>query len=66
MNEIPRNELKPCPFCGCDPKLTYEGKNGIRIKCTGCGMGIKQKVLERSLDWLEGVIVKAWNNRVSP
>lgn len=37
MNE---NKLKPCPFCGRNPKLVHisqNGKDGSRIECE-CGV----------------------------
>ena len=54
-----------CPFCGSKAELRYEGKNGIKIKCTGCLAKMSQKVIHKSLEWLEEVMIKEWNTRIN-
>lgn len=57
-------ELKPCPFCGGEAKIKQEAKNSLRLACTQCGMGIKQRVVKLSLEWLEKTMITQWNKRV--
>lgn len=33
-------ELKPCPFCGCNDISFYTGLDGCEIMCTICGATI--------------------------
>lgn len=39
-------------------------KNGWRIKCKGCHIEKKQRVLIMTLDWLHGEMIKDWNSRL--
>lgn len=55
-------ELKPCPFCGAEPKM-IQIKNGFMIKCPSCLIQKRQKVLRLSLEWLSGEMIKDWNTR---
>jgi Lar family restriction alleviation protein len=51
-------ELKPCPFCGCEPEfsaLTYL-VDSAWVDCTGCYAGV------RAPD--DATAVANWNNRV--
>ncbi len=51
------NELKPCPFCGCEAEVLTMGtiRVGMRIGCPDCGAS-----LECGATWLEAA---QWNNR---
>lgn len=61
--EEERNVLKPCPFCGNAPTITFKSFDGCyRIDCVHCGImfylkaGAAEKSKERCID--------AWNRRV--
>ena len=56
--------MLPCPFCGGEPEIKQEGRNGLRLKCKSCLIGIKQKTLRYSLEWLRGKMIEGWNKRV--
>ena len=57
MNKENRNELKPCPFCGC--KVDFIGQTAT-IKCKNCGGAyIVTNPLISRYD-----VVKAWNRRL--
>lgn len=58
-----KTELKPCPFCGGKPILTYYGPDGRLIKCTKCLIQKRQKVLRFSIEWLEEKLIQDWNTR---
>ena len=62
MNE----ELKPCPFCGGEVEIEQTGKNELRVRCKECHMGLKQKVLRKSSEWLEETLRNSWNTRPAP
>jgi len=51
------NELKPCPFCGCEAEVLTMGTSRVamRIGCPDCGAS-----LECGSTWLEAA---QWNNR---
>ena len=63
-------KLKPCPFCGCEPKLKYIGneftrKRSIEIKCSNinCRVTMVNGAIRFDFKWLEDVSIKAWNRR---
>lgn len=56
-------ELKNCPFCGNKAELKQTGKNRLKIRCVKCHMGIEQKVLNFTLEWLDK-LVESWNSRI--
>lgn len=58
-------ELKPCPFCGSEPEIRQTGRNKIKIRCRSCLMGLEQKTLHFSLDWLRDKLIESWNQRVN-
>ncbi len=37
-------ELKPCPFCGKEPKVTYEGGGYVIIRCGNADCLFKPKL----------------------
>jgi len=57
-------KLKPCPFCGGEAEMLYYGSKGRIIKCKKCLIQKRQKVLHKSVEWLEDKLIKDWNNRV--
>lgn len=57
-------KLLPCPFCGGEPEILPNGRNGLKIKCRHCLMGLKQKVRLHSLDWIRIKLKESWNKRV--
>ncbi len=57
-------DIKPCPFCGGKAELTQTGHNKAKIRCVSCLVGIEQKVLRYSLDWLKSKLIEDWNKRV--
>lgn len=58
------DKLKNCPFCGGEAELKQFCGNGLVIKCKSCTIGMRQKVLRYSLDWLKEVMIKNWNKRI--
>jgi hypothetical protein len=54
----------PGPFCGGEPEIKQTGRNQLRIRCKSCLVGIEQKVLRFSLEWLEVKLADIWNTRV--
>jgi len=56
-------ELKPCPFCGCEAKMSQKGQKGFIIKCLGCAIQRTQKTMKLSTDWLMRKMIEHWNNR---
>lgn len=58
-----RKILKPCPFCGGAAELEQTGKKQLTIKCKHCHVKRQQRVLRHSLEWLEGKMIEAWNER---
>lgn len=57
--------LKDCPFCGGTAGLFHWGQKGRIVKCTGCLVQKRQKVLRYSTDWLEELLIREWNERVN-
>ena len=54
-------KLKPCPFCGDTPELTYDIlAQAFRIECDGCWVVMKD-VMDNGAE----ALVKEWNTRVS-
>jgi hypothetical protein len=56
--------IKPCPFCGCEAEIKQTGKMKLRIRCKRCLIGLEQKTLKFSLQWLEESMIEDWNTRV--
>jgi hypothetical protein len=63
-NSTKPHVLRSCPFCGCDNvELKQYARNGWQVKCKRCLMGLKQKTLRYSMDWLKQQMIDAWNAR---
>lgn len=60
-----KDKLRPCPFCGSEAEITQTGKRQLRVRCNGCYMGVEQKVLRYSLEWLREKLTENWNRRVA-
>lgn len=58
-----QDNLSPCPFCSGKAEIKQTGKLKMRIRCQKCHMGLEQKVLRFSLEWLRETLVSAWNSR---
>ena len=56
-------KMLPCPFCGGEPEIEQTGKNQLKLKCKSCLIGITQKTLRFSLDWLKEKMIESWNER---
>lgn len=56
-------ELLACPFCGGDPSIRPYMKNGLEIRCGGCHVALRQRVLRNSIEWLREKMVLDWNRR---
>lgn len=57
-------ELKNCPFCGGEAELKQHCLNGYSIKCKSCLVGLRQKVLRNSMEWLREKMAEDWNKRI--
>ena len=61
MNE---NELKPCPFCGGEPK-TCRSEGGAYVECKICGnRSVEVPLSEDYAAKMEAI--EAWNRRTYP
>lgn len=60
------DNLLPCPFCGGKAEIKQTGKVKMRIRCEKCFIGIEQKVLRFTLEWLRKTLIKSWNKRIEP
>ena len=49
-------ELKPCPFCGCNAKVSGDFP-ACEVYCTNCGAGIERDYRSEAIE--------AWNGRPS-
>ena len=60
---MPLHELKPCPFCGGEPRIQgFESSKGqfLIVKCGSCGA----QSAAMPMDGYEGVMCEAlWNKR---
>lgn len=57
-------ELLPCPFCGGKASIEQNARNGYKLKCTSCVVGITQKTIHQSMEWLKDRMIEDWNKRV--
>jgi len=68
-NEEQSDELKPCPFCGSDDlEVQHIGnelrkKRSIKVRCKKCRCEREDGAIHHSFEWLEGIIIKNWNQR---
>lgn len=63
-------QLKPCPFCGGEPKKIFIGndrtkKRSIEIKCPKCRCKRVNAAIHHSQEWLDEVATKNWNQRAT-
>ena len=62
-------ELKPCPFCGCEAEMNVNaGSHGYTpdIYCVICKRcGAKIEIVSNNYDDLSMAVIDAWNRRVS-
>lgn len=61
-------ELKPCPFCGGEPKFTEVGSDlsksrKLTIQCKGCRFKLTNAAMRHGFDWLYEITITAWNTR---
>jgi Lar family restriction alleviation protein len=60
MEEAERRAIKPCPFCGQEPRLESFGKPGdFQVWCPYCNCIHMGVFYERGTD-----AINAWNRRV--
>ena len=56
-------ELKPCPFCGSEPKIVNFGDIAF-VRCSGCRC--RSGAVQASVDYTaKEVAAKEWNQRVN-
>ena len=66
MKEIKEHlQLSPCPFCGGKAEIKQTGRLKLKLKCTSCLIGIEQKTLRYTLDWLKEKMIEGWNKRIN-
>lgn len=51
-------ELKPCPFCGCEATHEYDSDWGLVVRCTLCGA-----IMTDTLYPIKQEAITAWNQR---
>lgn len=63
--------MLPCPFCGCEPKITFIGNKAtksrkVTIKCTGshCRVERTDATLRHDAEWCAKTCIESWNTRV--
>lgn len=66
MNKDTVTEPLPCPFCGGEVLIVPYQRNGLNLKCKSCLIGIKQRVLRNSIEWLREKMIEGWNKRTPP
>ena len=59
-----------CPLCHTELKITHIGNEHtksrrIKVKCPNCRIERTDATREHGFDWLEGIIVKFWDNKES-
>lgn len=73
--EIIKNKLKPCPFCGGDARFTYttyEEPPMYSVVCTKCKLMIKTYGKDENGNKTDlcytsiSQAAKAWNKRINP
>ncbi len=63
-------ELKPCPFCGSDARMTEIGNahtksRTVEIKCSNamCRATMVNKAMMHTMRWLAAKSAESWNQR---
>lgn len=56
-------EIKKCPFCGGKPYFKRYKRDGLTLKCGGCGIGMQQRTIHFDLNWLEDKLIEIYNKR---
>ena len=69
--EFIADALKPCPFCGTYPILTFMGNvstksRKVEIKCPSCRASMLNAGIRSSAERLARMTIINWNNRVKP
>lgn len=59
------SELKTCPFCGGEAEIKPYTSRGLIIRCKSCLMGLRQKTLYQTTEWLELKLIENWNKRTN-
>ena len=62
------DELKPCPFCGGEPEIRYQGNDytksrKITIRCPKCRIERRDAAIKNNFEWLERIAIGHWNTR---
>ena len=60
--------LKPCPCCGGEPELRYQGNDFTRsrkltVRCKSCRLELTHAAMRHDFAWLESHILADWNRR---
>lgn len=61
--------LKPCPFCGAEPELSFIGNahtksRSVKIECNVCGVEITNSVIRNTHGMCLNISVQKWNKRI--
>ena len=56
------DELKLC-ICGHSASIKQTGRNEVTLRCPNCLLGLKQKTLRNTTEWLMERMISDWNTR---
>jgi len=64
-------DLKPCPFCGSHPIVTFKGNDftdnrSAKIQCGNCNVSKEVGAITNSLEWCADTLCEWWNERHRP